>query len=94
MNIQFTGRNIEITPALKEHTLKKFKRIERIANNITSIQVTLNVDKLRQIAEANVTMPGTEIHARAESDDMYNAIVEMVEKVVRQTNKFKEKQQD
>jgi len=90
-NIQFTGHNIEITPALREYTANKFDRLYKLADNITKIQVKFNVSKLRQIVEANLFLPGTEIHAHSESENMYNSVTSLVNKLVRQLNKYKEK---
>lgn len=87
--IQFTGQNIEITPVLREFTHTKFKRLERYAERITSIHVVFNVDKLRQIAEAKIHLPGTEVYASAESEDMYKTIDILIDKLVRQLGKYK-----
>lgn len=91
MQIQFTGHNVEITPALHEFTEQKFKRLFRHADKITSIHVTFDIDKIRQIAEATLFMPGTQIHARSESDDMYKTIDDLIDKLVKQLTKHKEK---
>ena len=80
MEIQLTGHNLEVTPALRDYTTSKFERLQRHAVKITKAHVTLTVDKLQQIAEATLHIPKAEIHATARSENMYNAIVELVEK--------------
>jgi putative sigma-54 modulation protein len=89
MQIQFTGHNIEITPPIRDYVSKKFKRLKRHMDSITSTHVILNVDKLRQIAEAKLHIPGAEIYAQAEADDMYKAIDALIDKLVRQLEKHK-----
>lgn len=89
--IQFTGRNIDLTDTLCEFTKNKFDKLQRHADNILSIQVTFGVEKLRQIAEANIHLPGANIHATSESEDMYNSITDLVEKLERQISKQKAK---
>lgn len=91
MQIQLTGRNIDITDQLREYTNSKFQRLIRHADNIISIQVTFNIEKLRQIAEGNVHLPGANINATAESEDMYHTILELVDKLERQISKQKAK---
>jgi len=91
MQIQLTGRNIDITDHLREYTNNKFQRLIRHADNIISIQVTFNVEKLRQIAEGTVHLPGSNINATAESEDMYHTILELVDKLERQISKQKAK---
>ena len=52
--IQLTGHGIEITQILKDFVTNKFNHLGRHGAQITSIHVILNVDKLRQIAEAKL----------------------------------------
>ncbi len=96
MQIQITGRNnMEITDALRDFTQKKLQsRLERFADKITSTQLIFSVDKLRQVVEAKIAVPGTEIIASAESDDMYKSVDELVDKLVRQLTRHKEKVTD
>lgn len=89
--IQFTGHNIEITPPIRDYVSKKFKKFKRHVDSITSVHVILNVDKLRQVAEAKIHIPGSEIYAQAESDDMYKTIDALVDRLVRQLEKRKGK---
>jgi len=92
MTPQFTGHHVEITPALREFTEKKLSRLKPHNNSITSIHITFNVDKLSQIAEGKVSVPGQTIHAKAENESMYNAVDALVQKLSRQLVKYKEKQ--
>ncbi len=92
--IQFTSLKTENSEQLRKFTTEKFTRLSKFAANITSIHVTFSVDKLRHIAEASVHVPKTEIHARAESEDMYKTIDFLVDKLMRQLAKYKEKVTD
>lgn len=91
MQINFTGHHVEVTPALRAFTVDKFDRLERHFDKITAINVFFDVEKLRQIAEASILVAKGELHARAESEDMYAAIDELVDKLDRQLIKHKEK---
>lgn len=90
--IQFTGHGIEITPILRDFINDKFDRLTKHAQQIISIHVILNVEKLRQIAEVKLHIPHNEIYAQAESEDMYKTIDLLVDKVVRQIDKHRGKQ--
>lgn len=94
MQLQMSGRNIEITPALRELTEKKLKKLEQHFTHITNIHIILEVNKIRQIAEAIVSIPKNTIHAQAESDDMYKTIDDLMEKLKSQLIKHKEKDSD
>ncbi|CAM2742078.1 ribosome-associated, sigma 54 modulation protein [Legionella steigerwaltii] len=93
MQINITGHHIDVTPALRAFTEEKFDKLERHFDHIKSINVVLNVEKLRQIAEATVHVTKGELHASSESEDLYAAIDTLIDKLERQLSKHKEKNQ-
>lgn len=95
MQIQYTGHHIEITPALRDFAEDKLNRLERFTKYIVNIHLTLSVDKLIQIAEARIKLAhNSEIHARSDADDMYSAIDLLIDKLMRQLTKYKEKHEE
>ncbi|WP_417513568.1 ribosome hibernation promoting factor [Marinobacter sp.] len=94
MQLNISGHHVELTPALKDYVSEKFERLERHFDHISNCQVTLEVDKVRQIADATLHVVGGEIHAKAENEDMYAAIDGLVDKLDRQILKHKEKNLD
>ncbi len=94
MQITITGHQLEVTEALREYINNKFVKLERHFDKITSIRVTLSVEKVMQKIDATLLIAGGEIIANAEHDDMYAAIDLLVDKLDRQLIKHKEKQLD
>lgn len=94
MQINFTGHNVDATPALKNFTQEKLNKLERHFDKIASINVVFDVEKLSKIVEATIIITKGELHARAESTDMYAAIDELIDKLDRQIIKHKEKLRD
>lgn len=91
--INITGHHVDITPALKDHINEKMDKLNRISDQITTIQVTLMQDSHEQKAEARVHLPGKELFAVAASESrLFHAIDAMTEKLARQINKHKAKQ--
>ena len=93
LSIQISGHSVEITTALHDFIYKKFERAQKHFDHITTLHVFLEVNKHVQSAEATVHIPGHEIFAKADSEDMYKAIDLLVDKVVRQLDKHKEQHQ-
>jgi putative sigma-54 modulation protein len=91
MQLNISGHHVELTEALKDYVNDKFQRLERHFDQISNAHVILQVEKLRQIAEATVNISGGELHAKAETEDMYAAIDALVDKLDRQILKHKEK---
>jgi putative sigma-54 modulation protein len=94
MNINITGNHIEITPAIKEMTLKKFERIQAHFDHITSAHIIFTANKLAYTVETTLHVPGESMCAKAEAKDMYKALDDMLERLDRQIKKHKEKQKD
>jgi len=91
MQIEFTGHHMEITPSIRNHTKDKFERLEKHFDNITSIHVVFNVEKLRQIAEATILIAKDKFHASAEDENLYTAIDSLADKLNTQLTKHKQK---
>ena len=91
MQINLTGRHVEITEALRDYVDTKFSKLERHFDHINNVHVVLNVEKLKQIAEAKMHLNGGEVFAISEDDNMYAAIDTLIDKLDRQVIKHKEK---
>lgn len=91
MQINITGHRMDVTPALKAFTEEKFERLEHHFDQIQTINVVFDIEKLRQIAEATITVKKGEVHASSEAENLYAAIDVLVDKLNRQLTKHKEK---
>lgn len=93
MQINLTGHHVEITDSLRNYIDTKFEKLERHFDHINNVQVILNVEKIRQKAEAKMNLNGGEVFATSEHEDMYAAIDSLIDKLDRQVIKHKEKLQ-
>lgn len=94
MQLQITGRHVEITDAIREFIDNKFAKLERHFDRITQIHVILSVEKNTHQAEAKVNIAGGEIFAHNEAENMYASIDLLIDKLDRQLLKHKSKVQD
>ncbi|MBM3393358.1 MAG: ribosome-associated translation inhibitor RaiA [Betaproteobacteria bacterium] len=94
MNLQLTGHQIEITPALREYVTSKLERIKRHFDHMMDVNVVMSVSKLIQKVEANVHVRGRDIRVESTNEDMYAAIDGLVDKLDRQIIRHKEKLTD
>lgn len=94
MKLDITGRNVDVTVALREFTEDKLRKLERLVDGPAEAHVVLRIDKHRQSAEIqfksrNIVLAGTE-----ETGDLYVSIGEVADKLERQLLKHKEKVRD
>jgi len=91
MNLKITGHHVEVTPAIRDYASTKLDRVIRHFDNVTSVNVILSVEKLKQKAEVTVHVRGKDIYVESDDGDMYAAIDSMVDKLDRQVLKYKQK---
>ena len=91
MNFIISGKNMDVTPGLKETVERKLGKLERYFTPETEVIVTLSVEKERQKVEVTIPVKGNIIRSEQISDDMYVSI-DLVEEVIeRQLRKYKNK---
>ena len=91
MNFIISGKNIDVTPGLKDAIEQKLGKLERYFTPETEIIVTLSVEKERQKIEVTIPVKGNIIRSEQTSDDMYVSI-DLVEEIIeRQLRKYKNK---
>ena len=91
MNLQLTGRHLEITPAIRDYVNEKFGKIKRHFDHVIDMNIILSVDKLKQKAEATIHVSGKNLFVECDDDNLYAAIDTLVDKLDRQVMKHKEK---
>jgi len=94
MQINVSGHHVDVTDSLRSYVETKLEKLERHYDRITNMQVILSVEKQRQKAESTIRISGGELFAESESDDLYNAIDMLADKLDRQLIKQKEKMKD
>ena len=91
MKFIIIGKNIEVTPGLRQAVEEKIGKLEKYFNSDTEAHVTLSVEKERQKIEVTIPVKGNIIRSEQISSDMYVSI-DLVEEIIeRQLKKYKNK---
>mgnify|MGYP001156492341 CR=1 FL=1 len=91
MRITISGKNVDITDALREQIMKKVSKLERYFDDNTEVQVTMSVEKNRHIMEVTIPFNGVVIRAEEYTDDMYKTLDQVLDKLERQIHKHRTK---
>lgn len=89
MNVNVKGRNIDVTPALREYVEKKVAKVTKQFKTVGDISAVLKVEKGNHIVEITVPASGILLRAQETTKDMYSSIDLVVEKIERQIHKYK-----
>ncbi|MGY8873593.1 MAG: ribosome hibernation-promoting factor, HPF/YfiA family [Gammaproteobacteria bacterium] len=91
MQLNLSGHHLDITSSIRQHTSDKLTKIKHHFDNIMNVNMTLEVQKDLQKAEATIHVSGADLFAKAESNDMYASIDQLINKLDSQIIKHKEK---
>jgi putative sigma-54 modulation protein len=98
MQVTIHGRNMDITPRLRDYVEKKVTRLDRYLPTISEIRVDLSVENTRsdsdsQVAQFTVHSKRTILRAEERTDDIYMSIDAVMDKLHRQIERYKGKRQ-
>ena len=92
MTFEFTGRHVEVTPAIRRHVEEQFTKLDNIFNGTEPrVHVILDVEKNRQIGEIVVYWRDHTLTAKDTNADMYMALTRAVDKIEKQAVKIKKR---
>jgi putative sigma-54 modulation protein len=91
MRVEYTGRQIEVTPAIQKFTADRLKKIKKLLGESIEVHAILTVEKYRHIAEINLKSTSFKLNGLEETNDMYTSINAVLEKIERQALKAKDR---
>lgn len=92
MKFEYTGRHIEVTPALKSHVAEHFQRIDHLFDGTpASAQIIIEVEKGRHRSEVIVKWRNETLAANTTLTDMYQSLSKTIDKIEKQALKLKNK---
>ncbi len=91
MEVKVSGKNLEITSALKENVISKLEKFGKYFKEDTEAQATLSVERNRQIIEITIPINGSILRVEESTDDMYSSVDKALDKLNRQIRKHKTK---
>ncbi|MBW2064953.1 MAG: ribosome-associated translation inhibitor RaiA [Deltaproteobacteria bacterium] len=91
MDVTVTFRHMEPSESLKIYTEEKLSKINKYIDSPIEAHVVLGVEKFRHQADITLSVNGVKIKAVEETDDMYSAIDQVMDKIEKQVKKFRSK---
>src|SRR4029079_3579340 len=92
MKIEYTGRHIEVTPALKAHVDEHFRRISHLFDGkATKAHVVIEVERNRHRSEIVVYWRNDVLTAATTLSDMYKSLSQAIAKIEKQALRLKDK---
>lgn len=92
MIFEYTGRHIDVTPALRSHVESHFSRIDHLFNGKPAkAHVILDIQRGRHRSEIIVNWRNEALTATTSLPDMYQSLSQTIDKIEKQALKLKSK---
>ena len=89
MNVEYTGRQFQITPAIRKQVEQGLHKLTRILGDNFETHVILTAEKYRHIAEISVIVRDKPIVGLADATEMMIAVGDALSRIERQALKYK-----
>ncbi len=99
MRLEVKGKNVEVTPSLREYAETKLKKLEKHLAEQTQVELELSQEKnpsihASEVAEGTIFTKGPTLRAREVSHDIRASIDQLVENLERQVKRYREKRKE
>ena len=91
MVVEFTGRQVEIAPAVRALAERKIGKLCKVLPGVTHVRVVLAADRHRQRAEVSVHSPHLDLVANEAAVDASVAVSTVLDKLTRQAQRHRAK---
>ena len=93
MNLNFAGKDFEITDAIKNYVTEKVGKLEKYFGDNYDVVATLGIEGNEQVAELRVSVGGQVYKAVTASKDLYSSIDKDIDILEGQIRKIKAKRE-
>lgn len=96
MELQITGRNVEISPAVHQYVERKLSKLNRHLRNIIEIKVEITEEKTKSraqhfVVQVTIESNGTSLRSQERGETLFSAIDKVVGVLDRQIERYKGK---
>ena len=91
MDVDFTGRQVNVTSGLRQYTQKRLKKLEKLLPGQPKLHVILTAEKRSRTAEITATFPDQTLVSVMKAGDTRSAIKGALDKLERQAVRLLER---
>ena len=94
MQINITGRHLQITDDIRSHIEKRASKIQGIFSSILDLHIVIEHEKNRYFTEITLAMRLATFHAQSETYDLFISLDTVMDKIEKQIRRHKERVKD
>ena len=81
MTMNITSKQMEITPAIRQHVADRLAKLEKWQTHLINPHIILSKEPQGFVADATINTPNGVLVASGKHEDMYTAINELINKL-------------
>ena len=94
MQIEYTGRQIDVTPDLRQYTEERLNKVARLLRDRCSLHVILTVERHLRVAEVKLKFRDHDLVGIGQPADVRSSINEALDKVEKQVVRLLERKRE
>lgn len=91
MDVKITGKNVEVTDAIRDYTVKKLRKVTKYLRDIIEINVTFRLERYQEICEIMILADHLTVRGEGNTADMYASVDLAVERIEKQLRRYRGK---
>ncbi len=88
MDITVTFRHMDPIESVRDYAVEKVSKIDKYLDTVSEAHIVLSIEKFRHTADVTLSLDGTRIKGVEETEDMYSAIDQVMDKIEKQVKKY------
>ncbi len=88
MDITVTFRHMDAIESVRDYAEEKISKIDKYLDTVSEAHIVLSIEKFRHTADVTLNINGTRIKGVEETEDMYSAIDQVMDKIEKQVKKY------
>lgn len=88
-HIQVIGKHFEITDAIRNYVLEKLAKVDKVADQIIDVMVTLDTQKLQHSCSIMMNFIHFHVKVEASTENIYSAIDKASDRLIKLIRKYK-----
>ena len=88
MAVTVTFRHMDPIESVRDYAEEKVSKVDKYLDTVSEAHIVLSVEKFRHTADVTLSIDGTRIKGVEETEDMYSAIDQVMDKIEKQVKKF------
>lgn len=93
MNLQITGKRVDVTDTMRDYIEKKIAKVTKNLRDVSDVVVTLHIERYRHVVDVSIHAGHITIRGEGNTTDMYTSIDAAFSRIEKQVRRYRDRLQ-